>query len=178
MLVGSSLVPSRISRNMVWPPDRSWPYGYEGQEVPYVLFRSLVLLGVIGFGVGSSCSTLIDWWRGNSIAPLHLEPVALYTALMTALCGLLAWRHRRDWRRTGRVPLLLLTEARNARIDAVITLATGSGPAGIAAALGKALVCPCANHRCPAGAGGEPGLASRTAGGAAGCHAPGRGLCR
>ena len=76
-----------------------------------MLFRSLVLLGVIGSGVGSSCSTLIDWWQGNSIAPLHLEPVALYTALMTALCGLLAWRHRRDWRRTGRVSLLLLTEA-------------------------------------------------------------------
>jgi divalent metal cation (Fe/Co/Zn/Cd) transporter len=110
---------------VVRPPDRAWPYGYEGQEALYVLFRSLVLLGVIGFGVGSSCSTLIDWWRGNSIAPLHLEPVALYTALMTALCGLLAWRHRRDWRRTGRVSLLLLTEARNARIDAVITLATG-----------------------------------------------------
>jgi len=86
----------------------------------YVLFRSLVLLGVIGFGLGSACSTLIDWWRGTSIAPLHLEPVALYTALMTALCGLLAWRHRRDWHRTGRVSLLLLTEARNARIDAVI----------------------------------------------------------
>ena len=51
--------------------------------------------------------------------------MALYTALMTALCGLLAWRHCRDWRRTGRVSLLLLTEARNARIDAVITLATG-----------------------------------------------------
>jgi len=125
VLVGSSLIASRISRNVVRPPDRAWPYGYEGQEALYVLFRSLVLLGVIGFGVGSSCSTLIDWWRGNSIAPLHLEPVALYTALMTALCGLLAWRHRRDWRRTGRVSLLLLTEARNARIDAVITLTTG-----------------------------------------------------
>lgn len=125
VLVGSSLIASRISRNVVRPPDRAWPYGYEGQEALYVLFRSLVLLGVIGFGVGSSCSTLIDWWRGNSIAPLHLEPVGLYTALMTALCGLLAWRHRRDWRRTGRVSLLLLTEARNARIDAVITLATG-----------------------------------------------------
>ncbi|WP_392346151.1 hypothetical protein [Parasynechococcus sp.] len=83
--MGSSLIASRISRNVVRPPDRAWPYGYEGQEALYVLFRSLVLLGVIGFGVGSSCSTLIDWWRGNSIAPLHLEPVALYTALMTAL---------------------------------------------------------------------------------------------
>ena len=85
----------------------------------------MVLLGVIGFGVGSSCSTLIDCLRRISIVPLHLEPVALYTALITALCGLLAWRHRRDWRRKGRVSLLLLTEARNVRIDAVITLATG-----------------------------------------------------
>ena len=55
-----------------------------------MLFRSLVLLGVIGFGVGSASSTLIDWWRGNSIAALHLEPVALFTALMRALCVMLA----------------------------------------------------------------------------------------
>jgi divalent metal cation (Fe/Co/Zn/Cd) transporter len=75
VLVGSSLIASRISCNVVRPPDRAWPYGYEGQEALYVLFRSLVLLGVIGFGVGSACSTLIDWWRGSSIAALHLEPV-------------------------------------------------------------------------------------------------------
>lgn len=125
VLVGSSLTASSISRDVVRPPDRDWPFGYEGREPLYVLFRSLVLLGVIVFGVGSACPTLIDWWRGSSITPLHLEPVALYTALMTALCGLLAWRHRRYWRRAGGVSLLLLTEARNARIDAVINLAIG-----------------------------------------------------
>ena len=125
VLVGSSLIASRISRNVVRPPDRAWPYGYEGQEALYVLFRSLVLLGVIGFGVGSASATLLDWWRGVPIPPLRLEPVASYTAGMTALCGLLAWRHHSDWRRTGRVSLLLLIEARNARIDAVITSATG-----------------------------------------------------
>ena len=27
VLVGSSLITSRISRNVVWPPDRAWPYG-------------------------------------------------------------------------------------------------------------------------------------------------------
>ena len=125
VLVGSSLIASRISLNVVRPPDRAWPYGYEGQEVLYVLFRSLVLLGVIGFGVGSSSSSLIDWWRGVPLRTLDLEPVALYTAGTTALCAWLAWRHQSDWQRTGRVSLLLLTEARNARIDALITLATG-----------------------------------------------------
>ena len=110
---------------MVRPPDRAWPYGYEGQEALYVLFRSLVLLGVIGFGVGSSSSSLIDWWRGVPLRTIDLEPVALYTVGTTALFAWLAWRHQSDWQRTGRVSLLLLTEARNARIDALITLATG-----------------------------------------------------
>ena len=36
VLVGSSLIASRISRNVVRPPDRAWPYGYEGQEALYV----------------------------------------------------------------------------------------------------------------------------------------------
>ena len=125
VLVGSSLIASRISRNVVRPPDRAWPYGYDGQEALYVLFRSLVLLGVIGFGFSSSCGTLIDWWRGAAIPPLTLEPVATYTAAVSGLCWLLSWRHFRDWRRTGRISLLLLTEARNARIDALITASTG-----------------------------------------------------
>lgn len=77
VLVDFSLTASGISRNVVRPPDRAWPFGYRGQEALYVLFRSLVLLGVIGFGVGSACSTLMDWWRWNSIASLHLELVAV-----------------------------------------------------------------------------------------------------
>ncbi len=125
VLVGSSLIASRISRNVVRPPDLAWPYGNEGQEALCVLVRSLVLLGVIGFGVGSAVSSLIDWWNGTPPPPLHLEPVAAYTTAITSLCALLAWRHHRDWIRTRRISLLLLTEARNARIDAVITLATG-----------------------------------------------------
>ncbi|RPG08670.1 MAG: cation transporter, partial [Planctomycetaceae bacterium TMED241] len=90
VLVGSSLIASRISRNVVRPPDRAWPYGYEGQEALYVLFRSLVLLGVIGFGLSSSCGTLIDWWRGAEIPPPTLEPVAAYTVAVTGLCWLLS----------------------------------------------------------------------------------------
>ena len=125
VLVGSSFMASRICRNVVRPPDRGWPYGYEGQEALYVLFRSLVLLGVIGFGLSSAVGTLIAWWGGAVIAPLRLEPVAIYTFAISGCCALLAWRHQRDWRRTGSVSLLLQTEARHARIDALITLATG-----------------------------------------------------
>ena len=34
-------------RNVVRPPDRAYPYGYDGQEALYVLFRSLLLIGVL-----------------------------------------------------------------------------------------------------------------------------------
>ena len=67
-----------------------------------MLFRSLVLLGVIGFGLSSAAGTLIAWWGGAVIAPLRLEPVATYTFAITGCCALLAWRHQRDWRRTYR----------------------------------------------------------------------------
>ena len=109
VLVGSSLIASRISRNVVRPPDRAWPYGYEGQEALYVLFRSLVLLGVIGFGLGSTASSLIDCWNRTPPPPLHLQPVAANTRAITAFCALLAWRHHRDWIRTQRISLLLQT---------------------------------------------------------------------
>ena len=69
---------------------------YEGLEAPYVLLSSHVLIGVLNLAVRSECSTLIDWWRGASIALQHFEPVAPYTALLKALCGLLSWRNCQD----------------------------------------------------------------------------------
>ena len=95
VLVGSSLIASRISSNLVRPPDRAWPYGYEGQEALYVLFRSLVLLGVIGFGLSSSLGILIDWWRGAEIAPLTLEPVASQPVVAIHTSGGHGIDHRR-----------------------------------------------------------------------------------
>ena len=45
VLVGSSLIASRISRNVVRPPDWAWPCGYKGAGSRYVLFRYPALLG-------------------------------------------------------------------------------------------------------------------------------------
>ena len=160
VLVGSSLIASRVSQNVVQPPDRAWPYGYEGQEALYVLFRSLVLLGVIGFGVHSSTSSLIDWWHGVPLRTLDLEPVPFYTAGTTALCLFLAWRHQWDLHRTGRVSLLLLTEARNARIDALINSCHGAFSAGVSTAAGQASGPDGVNHRRAVGAVGQPGFAA------------------
>ena len=125
VMVGSGLVAARISRNVVRPPDRAYPYGYDGQEALYVLFRSLLLMGVLSFAAISAFSTIIDYAYGELISSVRLGPVAWYSIAMVATCWGLAWRHHHDWCRTGRHSQILLTEARAARLDGLISGMTG-----------------------------------------------------
>ena len=125
VMVGSGLVAARISRNVVRPPDRAYPYGYDGQEALYVLFRSLLLMGVLSFAAISALSTIIDYAYGELISSVRLGPVAWYSIAMVATCWGLAWRHHHDWCRTGRHSQILLTEAKAARLDGLISGMTG-----------------------------------------------------
>ena len=125
VMVGSGLVAARISRNVVRPPDRAYPYGYDGQEALYVLFRSLLLMGVLSFAAISAFSTIIDYAYGELISSVRLGPVAWYSIAMVATCWGLAWRHHHDWCRTGRHSQILRTEAKAARLDGLISGMTG-----------------------------------------------------
>ena len=125
VMVGSGLVAARISRNVVRPPDRAYPYGYDGQEALYVLFRSLLLMGVLSFAAISALSTVIDYAYGEAVSLVRLGPVAWYSIAMVATCWGLAWRHHHDWCRTGRHSQILLTEAKAARLDGLISGMTG-----------------------------------------------------
>ena len=125
VMVGSGLVAARISRNVVRPPDRAYPYGYDGQEALYVLFRSLLMMGVLSFAAISALSTVIDYAYGVAVSSVRLGPVAWYSIAMVASCWGLAWRHHHDWCRTGRHSQILLTEAKAARLDGLISGLTG-----------------------------------------------------
>ncbi len=125
VMVGSGLVAARISRNVVRPPDRAYPFGYDGQEALYVLFRSLLLMGVLSFAAISALSTVIDYAYGETVTAVRLGPVAWYSIAMVATCWGLAWRHHHDWCLTGRHSQILLTEAKAARLDGLISGLTG-----------------------------------------------------
>ena len=124
VMVGSGLVAARISRNVVRPPDRAYPYGYDGQEALYVLFRSLLLMGVLSFAAISALSTVIDYAYGTPISAVRLGPVAWYSIAMVATCWGLAWRHHRDWCLTGRHSQILLTERRGRATSATWNVAS------------------------------------------------------
>ena len=125
VMVGSSMIAAQISRNVLRPPDRAYPYGYDGQEALYVLFRSLVLIGVLVYGISSALGTIFSFLQGNEIDAINLGPVGIYTVAVVMLCAGLSWYFLNAWEQSGRVSLLLMTEASNARIDAVITATTG-----------------------------------------------------
>jgi predicted Co/Zn/Cd cation transporter (cation efflux family) len=130
MMAASSFIAARIGANVVRPPDRAYPYGYDGQEALYVLFRSLVLLGILSVAVVTAGTTIVNHLAGQVVAAVQLRPVAGYAGLMVVLCLALAWRHQHDWQRSGRCSELLRTEARAACIDGLISAVAGAALLG------------------------------------------------
>ena len=130
VMAASSWIAARIGANVVRPPDRAYPYGYDGQEALYVLFRSLVLIGILSVALITAGTTIVNHLAGQVVPPVQLRPVAAYAALMVVLCLALAWRHESDWQRSGRCSELLRTEARAARIDGLISAVAGAALLG------------------------------------------------
>lgn len=122
----SSLVAARIGANVQRPPDRTWPFGYEGQEAVYVLLRSLLLIGILSFAALNAVRELIAWLQGSSPEAIATAPVGWYGLLGGLSCGALAWVQHRSWLAGGRCSELLRTESRAALLDTAITGGTGA----------------------------------------------------
>jgi len=130
VMAASSFIAARIGANVVRPPDRAYPYGYDGQEALYMLFRSLVLIGILSVAVITAGTTIVNHLGGQAVEAVELRPVAGYAGLMVVLCLTLAWRHEHDWERSGRCSELLRTEAHAARIDGLISAVAGAALLG------------------------------------------------
>jgi predicted Co/Zn/Cd cation transporter (cation efflux family) len=85
VMAASSWIAARIGANVVRPPDRAYPYGYDGQEALYVIFRSLVLIGILSVAVITAGTTIVNHLAGQAVAPVQLGPVAAYAVLCLAL---------------------------------------------------------------------------------------------
>lgn len=126
VMAASSLIAARIGANVVRPPDRGWPYGYDGQEALYVLFRSLLLIGGLSAAVLAALREITTVLQGGVPAPpVELGPVGWYTALTVLLCLGLAWQQHRDWHASGGCSELLRLESQAAALDAAITAVAG-----------------------------------------------------
>ena len=122
---GAAIVAIMVGRSISRAPDRRRPFGYDADEAIYVVFRSLTLLGIISFAALSASEKIFTYLRGGSIPELIFGPIVIYMLAMVSICAFLAILHYRNWKKTNKQSEILLTEARAAVIDGVMSAGAG-----------------------------------------------------
>lgn len=122
----SAIVAARIGARVFYEPNRSRPWGYDFDEAIYVTFRSLVLVGVLGFAAFVSGSKIFTFFTGGYVQELVFGPIAFYAVTIFLICLSLACLLRWAFVKTGRSSSILQTESRAAVIDGFITFGSAA----------------------------------------------------
>ena len=125
VMAGASVIPARVSRAALQPRSRAYPFGASGQEPLYVLFRTLVLLGIIVFAMVSAAGKVLQHLQGGALPPVSLDGLGWYFSAMVLL-NLGLWKvFAHAWSSSGRNNEMLRGMVASARFDALISAGTG-----------------------------------------------------
>lgn len=139
VMAGASVIAGRVSQAALQPRSRAYPFGGSGQEPLYILFRTLVLLGIIAFAMTSAMGKVLTYAQGMPMRPVELGGLGWYFGAMVLL-NLWLWQvFQRSWRMGNCSSEMLRGMAVSARIDALISAGTGVGLLGAPLLLGTAL---------------------------------------
>jgi divalent metal cation (Fe/Co/Zn/Cd) transporter len=116
----TAYVAGRVVRSVRRGPDRANPYGRGGQESLYVLFRSLILIGIIGAAVVAAVGELVTYFATGEGDIPKFGVVAVYCVLSSIGCFAIAAFHRSNLRKVGGQSSILAVEATAARNDGLI----------------------------------------------------------
>lgn len=130
---------AKVAVSVQKKPDIMRPFGYEINEPMYVMFRSLVLTGVILLAVLGAANNVIKYASGMEIPPIRIGWIFAYVLLMLAVCFSLAAWHHVNWTKTEKKSDLLKTERSAALIDGMLSSAAGVTFFGISLLKGTAL---------------------------------------
>lgn len=122
----SAIAAARIGARVGLPATRSRPWGHDFDEVLYVTFRSLILIGVLIFAAVISATKIWTFFSGGSVPELVFGPIAVYVVVIVSICLALAVNFHRAYRSTGKRSAILKTEARAAMIDGALSLGSGA----------------------------------------------------
>jgi divalent metal cation (Fe/Co/Zn/Cd) transporter len=122
----SAIAAARIGARVGLPATRSRPWGHDFDEVLYVTFRSLILIGVLIFAAVISATKIWTFFSGGSVPELVFGPIAVYVVVIVSICLALAVNFHRAYRKTGKRSAILKTEARAAMIDGALSLGSGA----------------------------------------------------
>ena len=139
VMAGAAVIAGEVSRAALQPRSRAYPFGASGQEPLYVLFRTLVLLGIIGFAMVSAAGKILTFVQGGVIPEVRLDGLGWYFSAMVLL-NLWLWQvFMGSWRSSGGNSDMLRGMAVSARFDALISAGTGIALMGSPLLLGTPL---------------------------------------
>ncbi len=120
-----AIVAQRVAASVAREPDAGRPFGYEIDESVYVMFRALILLGIIAVAAFMAVDKILAYASGAEIEPVRFDRIMVYVGLMVATSAGLAAVHHRNWRRTGKTSRLLAAERSAAIIDGALSAGAG-----------------------------------------------------
>ena len=139
VMAGASVIAGKVNRAALQPRSRAYPFGASGQEPLYVLFRTLVLLGIIAFAMVSAAGKVVTHLQGGAMPPVRLDGLGWYFSAMVLL-NLWLWRvFVGSCKRCGGNNSMLFGMAISARFDALISAGTGVALLGSPLLLGTPL---------------------------------------
>ena len=125
VLAASGLVALKVSQAALAPRSRAYPFGAAGQEPLYVLFQSLVMIGMVVFAGVGAIGKVIAATHGDTAPAVELSGLNWYFSAMVLLNLVLWWQYRRSWRLSGGSSEVLLGSSNSALFDAAISAGTG-----------------------------------------------------
>nr|WP_244327805.1 cation transporter [Roseibium sp. RKSG952] len=123
--VGAALAATRIGARVGGPATRKRPWGHDFDEVLYVTFRSLILIGILIFALILAGTKIVTFFTGGAVPELAFGPIEIYAVLLVAVCAALAVNYRIALRRSENRSAILKAETRTALIDGALSLGTG-----------------------------------------------------
>ncbi len=103
----------------------TFPFGSYVYEAAFVLSKGLLILGIIIVAFLQNSLKIIDFFQGDIIEPVVLIPIYYYTIFVLILTIALLLFFKRQNKMINNRSSILLVEAASAKIDGILTLATG-----------------------------------------------------
>ncbi len=135
----AAIIAARVGMAVLRPPDRRYPFGYDAHESLYVIFRSLLLIGIMTFALFGAVVKIATYATGGQGPGLVFGPILVYVILMVIICfGLGGWHYYNLWR-SGMRSELLRVESKVAVLDGLISTGAGGGLLAVSLLRGTSL---------------------------------------
>lgn len=137
--VASVLMAGYVARQTERNPNPEFPYGFYANEALYVLFRSLVLLGILVLAVVGAIDKIVKYWNGETLDAIVPGPVLVYAGIVVVISFSLVAIYHRAWLKTGKQSDIIAAERYGAMMDGIMSAVAGLVLVGVQFLEGTAL---------------------------------------